>query len=172
VAETRLPFLDNQLVALLLAAPPSLKLGEDIQAAILQRYKPQFLQVVNANTGTRVGASPWARKWSSLWLRGMAKLGLPGYQPYERLGLWLRRDLVDVVRDVLLDPQTLDRGVYDPVGIKTVVQNHLAGRRNHTYLIMALMIFELAQRYLLGGSPNRSDDQSFLEAAAAGGAAR
>ena len=172
VAETRLPFLDNQLVALLLAAPPSLKLGEDIQAAILQRYKPQFLQVVNANTGTRVGASPWARKWSSLWLRGMAKLGLPGYQPYERLGLWLRRDLVDVVRDVLLDPQTLDRGIYDPVGIKTVVQNHLAGRRNHTYLIMALMIFELAQRYLLGGSPNRSDDQSSLEAAAAGGAAR
>lgn len=172
VAETRLPFLDNQLVSLLLAAPPSLKLGEEIQAAVLRRYRPQFLQVVNANTGTRVGAGPWARKWSSLWLRGMAKLGLPGYQPYERLGLWLRRELVDVVRDVLLDPQTLDRGIYDSSGIKNVVENHLAGRRNHTYLIMALMIFELGQRYLFEENSEGLGANPSLEATTADGAAR
>lgn len=171
VAETRLPFLDNQLVALLLAAPPSLKLGEDIQAAILKRYRPKFLQVVNANTGTRVGAGAWARKWSSLWLRGMAKMGLPGYQPYERLGLWLRRELVDVVRGVLLDPQTLDRGIYESSGIKSVVENHLAGRRNHTYLIMALMIFELGQRYLFEDKPDRLGGNAPLEATATDGAA-
>lgn len=158
VAETRLPLLDNELVSLLLAAPPALKLGEEIQHALLKRYRPDFLQVVNANTGTRVGAGPWARKWSSLWLRAMAKLGLPGYQPYERLGLWLRRELVDVVRNVLLDPQTLDRGLYDADGVRQVVANHLAGR-NHTYLIMGLMVFELGQRYLAGVEATAGDDE-------------
>jgi len=148
VAETRLPFLDNALVPLLLAAPPSLKLGEEIQQAILRRCRPEFLKVVNANTGTRVGAGPWARKWSSFWLRGAAKLGLPGYQPYERLGLWLRRELAATVRDVLLDSRTLDRGLYDADGVRAVVENHLAGKRNHTFLIMGLMICELGQRYL------------------------
>jgi hypothetical protein len=123
-------------------------LGEEIQQALLRRFRPEFLRVVNANTGTRVGAGPWARRWSSLWLRGAAKLGLPGYQPYERLGLWLRRELVDVVRELLLDEQTLDRGLYDADGMRAVVENHLAGRRNHTYLIMGLMIWELGQRYL------------------------
>ena len=150
VAETRLPFFDSELVSLLLAAPPGLKLGEEIQEAVLRRYRPEFLQVVNANTGTRVGAGAWARKWSSLWLRGAAKLGLPGYQPYERLGLWLRRELAPIVRSVLLDPRTLERGLYDADGLRAVVENHLIGRRNHTFLIMGLMICELGQRYLAG----------------------
>ena len=154
VCQTRLPFLDNELVSLLLAAPPSLKLGEEIQEALLRRYRPEFLQVVNANTGTRVGAGAWARKWSSLWLRGAAKLGLPGYQPYERLGLWLRRELADVVRSVLLDPRTLERGLYDADGVRAVVKSHLAGR-NHTFLVMALMIFELGQRYFDEAQPAR-----------------
>jgi asparagine synthase (glutamine-hydrolysing) len=148
VAETRLPILDNELVALLLAAPPALKLGEEIQAALLQRFRPEFLKVVNANTGTHVGAGPLRRKLSSLKRRVLAKLGLPGYQPYERLGLWLKRELRGLVSDILLDPRTLDRGLYRPDALRTVVANHQAGQANHTYLLMALMIFELGQRYL------------------------
>lgn len=160
VAETRLPLYDNELVALLLAAPPELKLGEEIQSKILKRFRPEFLRVVNANTGTSVGSGSWARKYSSLFLRGMAKLGVPGYQPYERLGLWLRRELADVVRDVLLDAQTLDRGLYDPDGVKAALENHLTGRRNHTYLIMALMIFELGHRYLTAGPESDQVDDA------------
>jgi asparagine synthase (glutamine-hydrolysing) len=148
VAETRLPILDNELIALLLAAPPGLKLGEEIQSALLARFRPEFLRVVNANTGTRVGAGPLRRKLSSLKLRALAKLGLPGYQPYERLGLWLKRELSDMVHAILLDPRTLDRGIYRPDALRTVVANHQAGKANHTYLIMALMIFELGQRFL------------------------
>jgi len=165
VAETRLPILDNELISLLLAAPPSLKLGEEIQSALLRRFRPEFLSVVNANTGTRVGAGPWRRKLSSLKLRVLAKLGLPGYQPYERLGLWLKRELRAMVSDILLDPQTLDRGVYEPDGIRAIVANHQAGRGNHTYLIMALMIFELGQRNL--ERPPTGDDLP-VELSAAG----
>jgi hypothetical protein len=148
IAETRLPILDNDLISLLLAAPPSLKLGEEIQSALLKRFRPEFLGVVNANTGTRVGAGPLRRKLSSLKLRALGKLGLPGYQPYERLGLWLKRELAGLVANILLDPQTLDRGIYRPDALRAVVSNHQSGKANHTYLIMALMIFELGQRYL------------------------
>lgn len=165
VAETRLPFLDNELVSLLLAAPPSLKLGEEIQSALLARFRPEFLGVVNANTAARVGAGPLWRKLSSLKLRALAKLGLPGYQPYERLGLWLKRELRGMVGDILLDPRTLDRGIYRPDALRTVVAKHQGGKANHTYLIMALMIFELGQRYL--ERPLDAADPSELAAAGA-----
>lgn len=152
VVETRLPFLDNRLISLLLAAPPQLKLGETIQAALLKRFRPEFLKVVNANTGTKVGAGALRRKFSSLKLRALAKLGVAGYQPYERLGLWLKRDLRDLVEQMLLSSETLDRGIYDPDGVRTVISNHQSGRGNHTYLIMALMIFELGMRHLSSGA--------------------
>ncbi len=168
IAETRLPILDNDLIALLLAAPPALKLGEEIQSALLRRFRPEFLRVVNANTGTRVGAGPLRRKLSSLRLRALAKLGLPGYQPYERLGLWLKRELRGMVSDILLDPRTLDRGIYQPDALRAVVANHQTGKANHTYLIMALMIFELGQRYLeqpiAGGNGDSSPELAALGA--------
>jgi hypothetical protein len=40
----------------------------------------------------------------------------------------------------------LDRGVFDPHTARAVVKNHLSGRRNHTFLVLAMMIFEVSQR--------------------------
>jgi hypothetical protein len=167
VVETRLPLQDNDLISLLLAAPADLKLGEEIQLALLRRFRPEFLRVKNANTATKVGAGPMRRNLSSLALRVAAKLGLPGYLPYERLGLWLRRELRDVVRGVLLDPRTLDRGLYDADGVRQLVENHGKEGRNHTYAIMGLMIFELGQRYLL--DETSAQDRDSMPALAAAG---
>jgi len=151
VAEVRVPYLDNDLVETLLAAPPELKLGETIQTHILQKRRPEFLRIVNANTGTRVGAGPLRRKLSTLRLRVLAKLGVPGYQPYERLGLWLRRELAPLVEDVLLGERCLDRGIFMPDTVRRVISDHASQRENHTYLLMAMLIFELGQRLLSDG---------------------
>jgi asparagine synthase (glutamine-hydrolysing) len=148
VVETRAPYLDADLIELLLAAPPSMKLGETIQTHILKKRRPELLNVTNANTGARVGAGRLSRKLATLRMRAFAKLGVPGYQPYERLGLWLRRELAPTVREILLDERCLDRGIYDADGIRAVVDAHLDARRNHTFLLMALMIFELGQQRL------------------------
>ena len=71
VVETRLPYLDNELVDELFAAPPDLKLGDTIQAHILRRHRPEFLRVVNVNTGTVVGAgrarARWAKSVAGFW---------------------------------------------------------------------------------------------------------
>jgi asparagine synthase (glutamine-hydrolysing) len=145
VVETRLPYMDNELIDALFSAPPEMKIGEEIQTHILRRHRPEFLRVVNANTGTRVGTSQWRRSVAKLRSRILAKLGVPGYQPYERLGLWLRRELRPLVRCVLLSDRCLTRGIFDPQTVRGIVEAHLAGRRNHTYLILAMMIFETAQ---------------------------
>jgi asparagine synthase (glutamine-hydrolysing) len=152
VVETRLPFLDNQLVDLLLAAPPSLKLGEEIQTHILRKRRPEFLKVLNANTGAPMGAGPFATRIAQLRMKVLAKIGAPGYQPYERLGLWLRRDLAPLVRETLLSEQCLGRGVFDPAGVRAVVEQHLNRVRNHTFLLLAMMIFEHGQRRMCGES--------------------
>jgi asparagine synthase (glutamine-hydrolysing) len=151
LVETRLPYLDNDLIDLLLAAPPDLKLGDRIQSHILRRRRPDFLNVVNANTGARMGAGQLTQSASKLRMRVLAKLGVRGYQPYERLGLWLREDLRLLVERLLLSDRFFERGIFDPSAVKTLVDGHLNRGRNHTYLLLAMMAFELAQRMFVDG---------------------
>ncbi|RPH54530.1 hypothetical protein EHM82_06710, partial [bacterium] len=147
----RLPYLDNDLVDALLATPPALKLGDTVQAGILARYRPSFLAIPNSNTGTRIGAGPFRRELANFRRRVFARLRVPGYQPYEKLGLWLRRELRPLVEGVLLDSRCLDRGIFEPETVRRVVAAHLEHRANHTFLLLTMLVFELGQRMILEG---------------------
>jgi hypothetical protein len=149
IIEPRLPYLDRQLVERLLALPIEWRLDDDLQTHILKKHKPEFCAVENTNTGTVLGASSARRAYAGFKMKVFSKLGVHGYQPYERLGLWLRRELAPLVRGILLSDRCLDRGVFTPDAVQRVVERHLGGRRNHTYLIMAMMIFEVGQRRLV-----------------------
>jgi asparagine synthase (glutamine-hydrolysing) len=149
VAETRLPYLDADLIAALMAAPPALKLGDGIHAMLLQRYAPEFLEVPNANTGAPIRAR-WLRRIATRSLHHvLAKLGVDGYQPYERIGLWLRRQCLPMVRQILLSEECLDRGVLDAGAVRRTLDEHTAGTANHTYLILAMLAFEVGQQELV-----------------------
>jgi hypothetical protein len=154
--EPRLPYLDNDLVDCLLSMPADRKLDDTLQSHILHKRRPEFLDIVNVNTGTPLGASRLASRISMFRNRVLAKIGFPGYQPYERLGLWLRRELAPLVNDILLDAETSDRGVFEPDGVRAVIEDHFHRRRNHTFLLMALMIFELGMRRPGAGPSRRS----------------
>jgi asparagine synthase (glutamine-hydrolysing) len=160
VAHTRLPYLDNELVDEVFAAPPELKLGDSIQAHILRRRRPDFLNIVNVNTGTVVGAGQLKRSIARFRMKVLAKLGVKGYQPYERMGLWLRRELRPTVQRLLTSDRCLDRGIFDPQTVRTVVANHLSGRGNHTFLILALLIFEMSQRMFTDNDEPQSAAES------------
>lgn len=149
--ETRLPFLDPDVVEALLGAPPEYKQGDKIQSYILQRRRPSFLSVVNANTGTRMGAGRFRRGAATLRMKVLGRLGVAGYQPYERMGLWLRRELRPFVERLLLSQRTLGRGIFNPQTIRAVVKQHVERRTNHTALLLALLIFELGQREFVDG---------------------
>ncbi|MCE9552281.1 MAG: hypothetical protein K8T91_02755 [Planctomycetes bacterium] len=151
VAETRVPILDAKLIELLLLAPPQLKVGETIQTFILRRHRPKLLGVINANTGAPMGSSALRQRLATLQMKVLGKLGVAGYQPYERLGLWLRQELRPMVSDILLDDRCLSRGVFVPDTVRTVVRRHWNNEANHTYLLMAMIIYEMGQREFTDG---------------------
>jgi asparagine synthase (glutamine-hydrolysing) len=143
--EVRVPFLEPALVEALLAAPPSLKVRDDIQSFVLRRHRPEFLDVVNANTGAPLAAGRLKTAIGRAKLRAYGKLGVPGYQPYERLGLWLARDLQPLLRRTLLDDAFLDRGILDRSAISSLIDQHARRERNHTFLLMALLVLAAGQ---------------------------
>jgi asparagine synthase (glutamine-hydrolysing) len=153
--ETRLPYLDNDVVEAVLAAPIDLRLDEEIQAEVLRRRCPALLAVRNVNTGARMTAGRAARLLGKVRQKVFAKLGVKGYQPYEKLGLWLRRELRPLVAEVLLDARCLERGIFDPQAVRGVIDRHNAGRANHTFLILAMLIFESGQRMFVDGDAAR-----------------
>jgi asparagine synthase (glutamine-hydrolysing) len=138
--EVRVPFLDPDLVAVLLGAPPHLKTGDEMQTFMLRRHRPAFLEVVNANTGAPMGAGPLRTAAARAKLRVYSKLRVPGYQPYERLGLWLARELQPLLKRTLLDHAFLDRGIFPRSAIASIIDEHARRRKNHTFLLMALMV--------------------------------
>jgi asparagine synthase (glutamine-hydrolysing) len=147
-ATVRMPYIDNDVVDTLLSMPARMKLGDELQTEILRHRKPAFLKVVNSNTGARMGAGRIVRELARFQMRVGAKLGLKGYQPYERLGLWLKRELKPFVERVLLSDEFLARGLFRPDAVKRVVNEHMTSRANHTFLLMSLLIFELGQQML------------------------
>ncbi len=149
--ETRIPYLDANLLGALMAAPPSMKLGDRIQTHILSRHAPELLAAPNTNTGVSMGAPPAVVAFMHFAVRVLAKLGVPGFQPYERLGLWQRREFKPLYEQVLLSARCLDRGIFDREGVRTVIEEHASQRRNHTVLIQSLLCFEVAQRALVDG---------------------
>jgi len=62
---------------------------------------------------------------------------------------WWRGELRDGMLSMLLEPQTLQRGYFDPKAVRTLVNEHLSGRRNRPTDIWLLLIFELWHRNFL-----------------------
>ena len=143
----RWPAWFSDVVDTLAALPAALKMGDELQTQILRRRNPEFLDVVNSNTGARMGAGKLEASLATLRMKVSAKLGVKGYQPYERLGLWLRRELRPLVERVVVSDSLLSRGVVHPDAVRRVVNEHMNGA-NRTFLLMSLLIFEMGQQSL------------------------
>jgi asparagine synthase (glutamine-hydrolysing) len=59
---------------------------------------------------------------------------------------WLRTDLRDWARDVLLDPGTLERGYFDPAAVRRLLDRHAAGADGDAKRIWSLLMLELWHR--------------------------
>lgn len=62
---------------------------------------------------------------------------------------WIRHELKDLILAVLLDPATLQRGYFQPRGVRQLLDEHFRGRRNHSGRIWRLLMFELWHRNYL-----------------------
>ena len=123
--EVRVPFLDNDLVALAEKIPSRLKHGDAGGKKLLREAMAPLLP----------DAIVEKRK--------------QGFSPPDQS--WYRGPTMDYIREILLDQRSLDRGYFEPVYVKRVLEEHLQGRVNHRLLIWSLLSFEWWNRLFMDG---------------------
>ncbi|CAN5731904.1 asparagine synthase (glutamine-hydrolyzing) [soil metagenome] len=120
--ECRGPFLDHRVVELALAMPSKrkLRLRRGRSKVVLKRAFADLLP-------------------KAIQTRPKMGFGVP-------IDRWFRGELKDEVRAVLLDPVAVDRNLFRPEAIETLIEEHTSGRRDHAYRLWALLMFELWAR--------------------------
>ena len=66
---------------------------------------------------------------------------------------WLRGDLREPVRDVLLDREARERGWFRPGAVERLLDRHAAGVDDDARRIWALYMLELWQREVVDAAP-------------------
>jgi asparagine synthase (glutamine-hydrolysing) len=118
--ESRVPLLDNEVIDFAASLPSRMKIRHGHRKHILKRAIDGLLP-------------------PSIARRRKQGFGVP-------IGVWFRGGLTQVFRDVLLSPTAQQRGYFQPVFIKRIVDEHLAGRRDHSFRLWQLAVFELWHR--------------------------
>ena len=118
--ECRQPFLDYRVVELAIGMPVALKMRGLRGKRILMETFAELIP-------------PDIRR------RPKMGFGVP-------LDHWFRHELRELTHDVLLAPETLQRGYFRPESLRRLVQEHVEGRFDHSYRLWALLFFELWHR--------------------------
>jgi asparagine synthase (glutamine-hydrolysing) len=118
--ESRVPLLDNHVIDFAATLPAELKIRKGRRKHILKEAVRSLLP-------------------AHIIDRRKQGFGIP-------LGVWFRNGLTDVFSDVLRSPRTRQRGYFEPAFVDRLVEEHLAGRRDHTLRLWQLMVFELWHR--------------------------
>jgi asparagine synthase (glutamine-hydrolysing) len=146
VVEVRLPFLDEAFRTLLLSAPSAWREGFEIHRTLTAKHNPSLLRVRNANTGAAADAGPLVEAALDKVNTLLRRLNVRGYRHYHRFDAWMREQLVHQVQTVLLDRQSLDRGMYEAQTLRRVIDDTRSGAADHSFLLLVLLILELWQR--------------------------
>ncbi len=121
--ECRGPFLDHRVVELALAMPlkRKLRLRRGRSKVVLKKAFADLLPPA---------------------IRSRSKMGFG--VPVDR---WFRNELKEELRAVLLDPSALGRGLFRAEAVERLVQEHVAGVRDHAYRLWSLLMLELWFRH-------------------------
>jgi asparagine synthase (glutamine-hydrolysing) len=123
--ESRVPYLDHELVDLVGAMPGRFRLrGWETKAVLRHAVR----QVIPNEILTR------------------PKMGFP-----VPLGRWLQGPYWTMVKDLVLGPRTLARNFFKPSVLTRLVEEHRTGRRVHTDRLWLLMNLEIWQRVFIDG---------------------
>jgi asparagine synthase (glutamine-hydrolysing) len=114
--ESRVPLLDNEVVAFASTLPASLKIRTGRRKHILKEVAATLLpqEVLN---------------------RPKQGFGVP-------LELWFRGNLRELFSDTLLSPPSLQRGYFQPAFVRRIVDEHVSGKRDHSLRLWQLVVFE------------------------------
>jgi asparagine synthase (glutamine-hydrolysing) len=113
--EGRVPFLDNDLVAMAARIPSQYKSRPDQSKIVLKQ----------AMRGLLPEETLHRRK--------------QGFTPPDQT--WYKEN-VNYIQDLILSSPAIDRGYFQPLYVQKILDDHLHGRRNNRFLIWSLMSFE------------------------------
>lgn len=136
--ESRVPFLDHKLVEFTARLPERMKLRGGITKYILRESMKGILP-------------------ESILTR--PKMGFP-----VPVGAWFRGPFKNVIDDYVLSERALERGIFDPAFVLSLVKRHDAGE-DHSERLWSLVNFEIWQRQFLDSESPIVTDQSQLELA-------
>jgi len=121
--ESRVPLLDNDVIAFASSLPSEMKICGGMRKRILKKAAATLVP-------------------SEILNRAKQGFGPP-------LGVWFRGGLRELFADTLLSPRSLQRGYFQPRFVRRIVDEHVAGKRDHTFRLWQLVIFERwHQRYV------------------------
>ncbi len=170
----RSPFLDNDLVSLAFQAPPEARADVSLLLRLVSRGSPALGQIPTDRGLTYPGDS-LSNRLKRTYHEFMAKAeyaydyGMPqklarldhalaslhlekcflGYQKFCHFRVWYRDALFKTVQEVLLDPRTLNRSLFDRPVLEKIVKEHGQGTHNHTSALHKCLSLEWLNRGLL-----------------------
>ncbi|QIG93402.1 asparagine synthase (glutamine-hydrolyzing) [Bradyrhizobium sp. 6(2017)] len=141
--ETRVPFLDNDLVDFAMKLPVRMKLGKLDEVVALDENEP----------GRKTARYFQKARDGKMLLRNVMQQHIPQeVVEREKQGFsgpdasWFKGQSIDFVRNVLFDDQAKIYRYLDPKPIRELVDDHLHGRENRRLLIWSLINVEYALR--------------------------
>lgn len=148
--ETRVPFLDNDLVDFAMRLPARLKLAQlerPAERANENQVGKRFAPEARHRDGKRILRQVMERHLPPEITAG-EKQGFSGPD-----GSWFKGESIDYVRRTLLDQRSPIYGILDFTAVDALVQEHLSGATNRRLLIWSL----LSLHHFLGHLEHRFD---------------
>jgi len=132
--EVRVPMLDHEFVEWVTALPVEWKFRAGTRKHILKKL------------AERLGVPP------ALLHRKKQGFQMP-------LVEWMRSERKAQFWGVLLEPRTLQRGYFKPAVIRSLIDEHLRGRRNRSGLLWRMLVLELWHRNFMESRSNWTADR-------------
>jgi asparagine synthase (glutamine-hydrolysing) len=115
--EARSPFLDHKVIEFAASLPEGLKMRRFETKSLLKKVAARLVP-------------------REVIYRRKMGFGVP-------IGKWFRGEMKDFVRDSLLSPNALRRGIVRPEVIERHVNEHISGTRDHSFQVWTLLMLEL-----------------------------
>ncbi|HLD28776.1 MAG TPA: asparagine synthase (glutamine-hydrolyzing) [bacterium] len=124
--EARSPFLDHRFVEFAAALPPSWKIrGLNTKYILKEAFRDMLPP--------------------EIFRRGKQGFSIP-------LGQWFRTDWKNYTEEILFSGASRGRGYFDAEHLKTIVSDHVEGRKDYGYCLWALLMLELWHLVFIDGT--------------------
>ena len=146
--ETRVPFLDNDLVNFAMSLPVNVKLDNLNNVVKMNENEPgKVEQYFQKTRDGKLILRKVMEKYVPQEVSNRQKQGFSGPD-----ASWFRGESIDYVRDMLLNSNAKIYNFFDKVTVHSLLDEHLSGKNNRRLLIWSLLSLETWHDIFIDGS--------------------